>query len=263
MRLWSVKSGHAVQRMTLGRLDKHKETIVWCVAILRYMIYQAYTRKCTWKPMYQNLRERFHTLDFFGVILCNCVLSVIETVQMIRLIMCKWYVVNFSGAELTITCLFFPTQWYDPGQWWLERKNNFLERKTRDTNQGLNVWKNSINSREIQYQYIYMQYLMIAKGLSLMQYSGLLFILLSICQNRYHSRLYYMNIGLTFETLYRQFNLKSASFIVYEYSFLVAYQLNFFIHHVGAYDSICEKTVLQKIWKYTEICTWYIISRYS
>lgn len=100
---------------------------------------------------------------FFPVILCNCVLSVIETVQMIRLIMCKWYVVNFSGAELTITCLFFPTQWYDPGQWWLKRENNFLERKTRDTNQGLNVWKNSINSREIQYQYIYMQYLMIAK----------------------------------------------------------------------------------------------------
>nr|XP_022336993.1 U3 small nucleolar RNA-associated protein 4 homolog [Crassostrea virginica] len=37
MRLWSVKSGHAVQRMTLGRLDKHKETIVWCVAILSDM----------------------------------------------------------------------------------------------------------------------------------------------------------------------------------------------------------------------------------
>ena len=38
----------------------------------------------------------------------------------------------------------------------------------------------------------------------------------------------------------------SAIFIVYKYSFLVAYQLNFFIHYVGAYDSICEKTVLQK-----------------
>lgn len=36
MRLWSVKSGHAVQRMTLGRVEKSKETIVWCVAILRY-----------------------------------------------------------------------------------------------------------------------------------------------------------------------------------------------------------------------------------
>ena len=113
------------------------------------------------------VRGRVDSQDFqvssFIFILCNCVLSVSETFQMIRWIMCKWYVVNFSGAELTITCLFFPTQWYDPGQWWLKRENNFLERKTRDTNQGLNVWKNSINSREIQYQYIYMQYLMIAK----------------------------------------------------------------------------------------------------
>ncbi|XP_048765996.1 U3 small nucleolar RNA-associated protein 4 homolog [Ostrea edulis] len=37
MRLWSVKSGHAVQRMTLGRVGKNKETIVWCVAILSDM----------------------------------------------------------------------------------------------------------------------------------------------------------------------------------------------------------------------------------
>lgn len=37
MRLWSVKSGHAVQRMTLGRVEKSKETIVWCVAILSDM----------------------------------------------------------------------------------------------------------------------------------------------------------------------------------------------------------------------------------
>ncbi|XP_061163479.1 U3 small nucleolar RNA-associated protein 4 homolog [Saccostrea echinata] len=37
MRLWSVKSGHAVQRMTLGRVEKNKETIVWCVAILSDM----------------------------------------------------------------------------------------------------------------------------------------------------------------------------------------------------------------------------------
>ena len=35
IRLWSVKSGRAIQRLTLGR-QKNKETVVWCVAILRY-----------------------------------------------------------------------------------------------------------------------------------------------------------------------------------------------------------------------------------
>ena len=37
IRLWSVKSGRAIQRLTLGR-QKNKETVVWCVAILRYGI---------------------------------------------------------------------------------------------------------------------------------------------------------------------------------------------------------------------------------
>ena len=34
VRLWSVKSGRAIQRLTLGR-QRNKETVVWCVAILR------------------------------------------------------------------------------------------------------------------------------------------------------------------------------------------------------------------------------------
>ena len=35
IRLWSVTSGRALQRMTLARQDKNKETVVWCVQILR------------------------------------------------------------------------------------------------------------------------------------------------------------------------------------------------------------------------------------
>lgn len=33
IRIWSINSGHAVQRLTLGRQEKNKETIVWCVAV--------------------------------------------------------------------------------------------------------------------------------------------------------------------------------------------------------------------------------------
>lgn len=56
MRLWSVKSGHAVQRMTLGRVEKSKETIVWCVAILRY---------CTWRE--ESLIWSYNTLWYWLV----------------------------------------------------------------------------------------------------------------------------------------------------------------------------------------------------
>ncbi|KAK3576371.1 hypothetical protein CHS0354_018919 [Potamilus streckersoni] len=33
IRLWSVNSGRAMQRLTLGKQDKNQETVVWCVAI--------------------------------------------------------------------------------------------------------------------------------------------------------------------------------------------------------------------------------------
>lgn len=36
IRLWSVKSGRAIQRLTLGR-QRNKETVVWCVAVLSDM----------------------------------------------------------------------------------------------------------------------------------------------------------------------------------------------------------------------------------
>ncbi|KAH3774230.1 hypothetical protein DPMN_175605, partial [Dreissena polymorpha] len=37
IRLWSTSSGRALQRITLARQDKHKETVVWCVALLSDM----------------------------------------------------------------------------------------------------------------------------------------------------------------------------------------------------------------------------------
>lgn len=36
IRIWSINSGHAIQRLTLGRQERNKETIVWCVAVTRY-----------------------------------------------------------------------------------------------------------------------------------------------------------------------------------------------------------------------------------
>ena len=33
IRIWDVHSGHVLQRISLGRLDKNKETLVWCLAI--------------------------------------------------------------------------------------------------------------------------------------------------------------------------------------------------------------------------------------
>ncbi|KAI0227127.1 U3 small nucleolar RNA-associated protein 4 [Lamellibrachia satsuma] len=35
IRIWSVKSGHAIQRLTMGRLLHNKETIVWALAVTR------------------------------------------------------------------------------------------------------------------------------------------------------------------------------------------------------------------------------------
>ena len=35
LRVWSLKSGHAIQRLTLGRQEHNKETIVWAVAVTR------------------------------------------------------------------------------------------------------------------------------------------------------------------------------------------------------------------------------------
>ena len=37
IRIWSVKSGHAIQRLTMGRQLHNKETIVWAVAVTRYL----------------------------------------------------------------------------------------------------------------------------------------------------------------------------------------------------------------------------------
>jgi U3 small nucleolar RNA-associated protein 4 len=33
IRVWDVNSGQVLQRISLGRIDKNKETLVWCLAI--------------------------------------------------------------------------------------------------------------------------------------------------------------------------------------------------------------------------------------
>jgi len=35
LRIWNVESGHAVHRMTAGRDERKKETIVWCLAVTK------------------------------------------------------------------------------------------------------------------------------------------------------------------------------------------------------------------------------------
>ncbi len=37
IRIWSVKSGHAIQRLTLPRSSRNKETIVWAIAVTRWV----------------------------------------------------------------------------------------------------------------------------------------------------------------------------------------------------------------------------------
>lgn len=33
IRVWDVNTGQVMQRISLGRIDKNKETLVWCLAI--------------------------------------------------------------------------------------------------------------------------------------------------------------------------------------------------------------------------------------
>ena len=47
IRVWDVNSGQVMQRITLGRIDKNKETLVWCLAITSYAYYFSfYGLKC-------------------------------------------------------------------------------------------------------------------------------------------------------------------------------------------------------------------------
>jgi U3 small nucleolar RNA-associated protein 4 len=36
IRVWSLKSGHAIQRLTLGRTERNKETLVWTLCVTRW-----------------------------------------------------------------------------------------------------------------------------------------------------------------------------------------------------------------------------------
>ena len=42
IRLWSVESGNALQRITIARQSAQKETIVWAVAILKVTVPQGF-----------------------------------------------------------------------------------------------------------------------------------------------------------------------------------------------------------------------------
>ena len=33
IRVWNANTGHVLQRISLGRIEKNKETLVWCLAI--------------------------------------------------------------------------------------------------------------------------------------------------------------------------------------------------------------------------------------
>jgi hypothetical protein len=39
IRVWDVNSGQVLQRISLGRIDKNKETLVWCLAITSLVIF--------------------------------------------------------------------------------------------------------------------------------------------------------------------------------------------------------------------------------
>lgn len=43
IRVWSASSGHAIQRLTPGRVDPSKETIVWALAVTKYVTDSATT----------------------------------------------------------------------------------------------------------------------------------------------------------------------------------------------------------------------------
>ena len=52
LRVWSASSGHAIQRLTIGRQERNKETIVWAVAVTNdFTIVSGDSRgkTCFWK----------------------------------------------------------------------------------------------------------------------------------------------------------------------------------------------------------------------
>ncbi|XP_060075369.1 U3 small nucleolar RNA-associated protein 4 homolog [Ylistrum balloti] len=84
IRLWSVRSGHAYQRLTLGRQEKNKETIVWCLAITSDMtIVSGDSRGKTsfWNGEQGTLIKAFlsHKADVFCLCVDNSETSVLSS----------------------------------------------------------------------------------------------------------------------------------------------------------------------------------------
>ncbi|KAK2164344.1 hypothetical protein LSH36_65g04031 [Paralvinella palmiformis] len=74
IRIWSLASGHAIQRLTLARVERQKETIVWTLAVTRD--YTIISGDSTGKTSFWNGRQgtliksfRSHRAD----VLCLCV----------------------------------------------------------------------------------------------------------------------------------------------------------------------------------------------
>lgn len=74
IRLWSVSSGHALQRLTLGRQENNKETIVWCLAVTSDMTIvsgDSRGKMSFWNGKHGTLIKSFQS--HVGDILCLCV----------------------------------------------------------------------------------------------------------------------------------------------------------------------------------------------
>ncbi len=74
IRIWDFKSGQVSQRISLGRLERNKETIVWCLAITsNFTIISGDSRgkTCIWNAEQASLIKSFqtHSVD----VLCLCV----------------------------------------------------------------------------------------------------------------------------------------------------------------------------------------------
>ncbi|CAF1082223.1 unnamed protein product [Brachionus calyciflorus] len=73
IRVWDVNTGQVLQRLSLGRIDKNKETLVWCLAITSdFQIISGDSRGkvCVWSAEHGNLIKSFqtHSVD----VLCLC-----------------------------------------------------------------------------------------------------------------------------------------------------------------------------------------------
>ncbi|XP_041375893.1 U3 small nucleolar RNA-associated protein 4 homolog [Gigantopelta aegis] len=64
IRLWSVSSGHALQRLTVGRQERNKETIVWCLAVTSDMTVvsgDSRGKTCFWNGKQGTLIKSFQS----------------------------------------------------------------------------------------------------------------------------------------------------------------------------------------------------------